>query len=153
MPLLLQKLIKREDLRRNRNAFYVFGDNVRRVGMGGQAGEMRLEDNAVGVATKYAPSMDPDAFFGDEPQQVLNQNRIIDNDMKPLYRKLRAGGIVVWPADGIGTGLSQLPSRAPKTFSYLERKLAALTLISNLFDAERFDDVYALVKEHEDIAA
>ena len=33
---------------------------------------------------------------------------------------------VVIPADGLGTGLAELDKRAPKTFAYLEKKLAEL---------------------------
>lgn len=134
MPLLFQKIIYREDLRRNRDVLYVFGDNVVRKGMGGQAAHMRGEPNSVGVATKYAPSMDPDAFFGDEPAQTEAQNRILDSDMKPLFERVKAGGIVVWPTDGIGTGLSELPTRAPETWSYLEQKLAALVHTARMFE-------------------
>ncbi len=34
--------------------------------------------------------------------------------------------IVVIPADGIGTGFAELDKRAPKTFAYLQQKLAEL---------------------------
>ncbi len=137
MPLLFQKMVNREDLRRNPDVLYVFGDNVMRRGMGGQAGAMRGERNAVGVATKYQPSTHPDAYFGDEPEQVEAQTRILDNDMKRLFEKLKAGGIVVWPTDGIGTGLSELPQRAPTTFAYLEDKLAALISTARMFQPEK----------------
>lgn len=136
MAVVHQKMIFRDDLRRNPDVLYVFGDNVRRVGMGGQAKEMRGERNAVGVATKYQPSMHPDAFFGDEPAEVEAQNRIIDNDMKPLFEKVKAGGVVVIPLDGLGTGLSELPQRAPLTFDYLTQKLAALEKTAAMFEKE-----------------
>jgi len=136
MPVLFQKMINREDLRRNEDVLYVFGDNTIRKGMGGQAGAMRGEENAVGVATKYQPSMHPAAFFGDEPAEVEAQNRIIDEDMKPLFKKVKTGGIVVWPTDGIGTGLSELPQRAPSTYDYLEQKLAALIRTGLMFKKE-----------------
>jgi hypothetical protein len=41
MPILYQHRIYRMDLIANPNILYVFGDNTKRVGMGGQAGEMR----------------------------------------------------------------------------------------------------------------
>ena len=132
MPVLFQKIVKREDLRRNPQVLYVFGDNVERVGLGGQAGEMRREVNAVGVATKYSPRV----YFGEDPAEVMAQNRIIDQDMKPLFEKVNRGGIVVWPADGIGTGLADLPRVAPSTFAYLNQKLAALLKAADLFDKE-----------------
>ncbi|USN14167.1 hypothetical protein PAPPERLAPAPP_04930 [Brevundimonas phage vB_BpoS-Papperlapapp] len=132
MPVLFQKIVKREDLRRNPQVLYVFGDNVQRVGLGGQAGEMRREVNAVGVATKYSPA----DYFGEDPAEVAAQNRIIDQDMRPLFEKVNQGGIVVWPADGIGTGLADLPRVAPSTFAYLNQKLAALLKAADLFDKE-----------------
>lgn len=136
MPVLFQKMYYREDARRNPGVLYVFGDNTIRKGMGGQAGALRNEPNAVGVATKYQPSMHPDAFFGDKPEEIIAQQRIIDEDMKPLFEKVKAGGIVVWPTDGIGTGLSELPVRAPETFAYLEQKLAALIKTGIMYDKE-----------------
>lgn len=132
MPVLFQKIVKREDLRRNPQVLYVFGDNVQRIGLGGQAGEMRREVNAVGVVTKYSPR----DYFGEDPAEVATQNRMIDQDMKPLFEKVSRGGIVVWPADGIGTGLADLPRVAPSTFAYLNQKLAALLKAADLFDKE-----------------
>jgi hypothetical protein len=133
MPVLFQKKVDREDLIRNRSALYVFGDNVRRVGMGGQARAMRGEPNAVGVATKYSPSV----YFSEGPGEVLAQNRILDEDMKPLFEHVKGGGIVIWPADGIGTGLAELDRRAPSTAAYLQQKLAALLRASTLFDPQK----------------
>lgn len=130
MPLIFQKIYRRDDARRNPDVFYVFGDNVRRKGMGGQAAEMRHEPNAVGVATKYSPY----DCFGEEAAQIIAQKRIIDIDMKPLFEALKAGKVVVWPADGIGTGLARLREAAPSTLEYLEFKLAALIRVGKLFD-------------------
>lgn len=133
MPVLFQKMVDREDLRRNPQVLYVFGDNVQRVGLGGQARAMRGERNAVGVVTKYSPS----DYFGEDPAEVMTQNRMIDQDMKPLFDKVNRGGIVVWPADGIGTGLADLPRVAPSTFAYLNQKLAALLKAADLFSKEQ----------------
>lgn len=135
--VIYQKFIKNEDLRRNYAAevpvLYVFGDNVKRVGRGGQAAEMRGEPNAVGVATLYAPGL----FYVEEPVATENQKRIIDRDMKPLFEHIKNGGFVIWPADGIGTGLARLPDMAPSTFSYLEEKLAALIQVGKLWNSDR----------------
>lgn len=135
MPVIFQKMVDREDLIRNRElgVLYVFGDNVQRVGFGGQARAMRGEKNAVGVATKYSPKR----CFGETPAEVEAQNRIIDDDMKVLFDHVKTGGIVVWPADGIGTGLADLPNASPSTFAYLHQKLAALLKTADLFDTRR----------------
>lgn len=153
MPVIFQKFYKREDARRNydpdrplETVLYVFGDNVKREGRGGQAAEMRDEPNAVGVATKYAPWQ----CFGETPAEIAAQKRIIDRDFRPLFEHVRRGGIVVWPTDGIGTGLARLPELAPTTYDYIEAKLAALIRVSRLFDRGRHDEADALAKEHED---
>jgi hypothetical protein len=134
VPVIFQKYISNEDLRRNPQILYVFGDNVQRKGRGGQAAAMRGEPNAVGVATKYAPTMQ--GTFIEEPNAIVNQNRIIDQDMKPLFDQVRRGGIVVWPSDGIGTGLAALPLKAPSTWEHLQSKLTALIRAGQLFDKE-----------------
>ena len=73
MPLVHQKLILNADLRANPDVLYLFGDNVLRVGFGGQAKEIRGEPNAVGVRTKHRPNMHPDAFFRAEEVLQVRQ--------------------------------------------------------------------------------
>ncbi len=125
MPVIIQKWISRADLRANPASLYLFGDNCERVGMGGQAGQCRHEPNAHGIRTKLSPSMDPTAFFSDEQ---FNQCRaFIDEDLSLPRRFAKDGGTVVVPADGLGTGLSALPEKAPRVFAYLEEQLAELT--------------------------
>lgn len=110
MPLIKQKWIYRADLRRNPEWRYVFGDNVQRAGFGGQAKEMRGEPNAIGVATKWKPTMDLSAFFDDGENCRFEVLR----DLRKIEAALKEGRVVVVPEDGIGTGLSRLPQRAPK---------------------------------------
>jgi hypothetical protein len=117
MPIIYQKFIYRSDLRSNPEVFYVFGDNTERVGMGGQAKEMRGEPNAIGVATKWRPGMSHSDFFNDN--QFHETKLIIDADFKLIVGALNLNRIVVIPADGIGTGYSQLPQRAPDTYAYI----------------------------------
>jgi hypothetical protein len=38
--------------------------------------------------------------------------------------------------DGIGTGLSEMPQRAPTTWDYLEQKRIALEQTGRMFDGE-----------------
>ena len=58
--IIYQKFIYRSDLKANPSVLYLFGDNLQRVGLGGQAKEMRGEPNAVGIATKKAPDNKPE---------------------------------------------------------------------------------------------
>ncbi len=111
MPIIYQKWIKRQDLRDNPERIYVFGDNMARKGLGGQAKEMRGEPNALGVATKWRPDMLESAFFSDSYPPCFE---VVATDMAKVMTMLQAGRTVVIPKDGIGTGLSELPKRAPK---------------------------------------
>jgi len=129
MPLGFVKRYYRDDAARNPDWLYVFGDNHLRKGDGGQAYHMRGEPNAVGVRTK----MTPGEFFGNDPAEVVAQNKMIDDDMKPLFAHLLKGGVVIWPSDGIGTGLSEMPRYAPRSFEHMKQKLAALVRVGKLF--------------------
>jgi len=108
--------IYRADLRASPEAIFVFGDNAVRIGMGGQAGHMRGEPNALGIATKRAPLMTPESFFSDsEPQDRLT----VEKDLKRLMGHIEAGRSIIVPWDGIGTGLSELPQRAPMLYALI----------------------------------
>lgn len=120
MPLILQSRIYRSDLRANPDALYVFGDNEDRWGFGGQAAEMRGEHNAIGVATLKAPG----AFWSDDASE--HQCNVLDEDMAPVFRALREGRVVVFPLDGIGSGLADLERRSPTTWSYLQLRITQL---------------------------
>lgn len=122
--VITQKFIFRSDLRANPEVKYLFGDNLIRVGLGGQAKEMRGEPNAIGVATKKAPGMAPGDFFSDSDYWDFRNQ--VDIDLEPAFDHLAEGGILVIPEDGLGTGLSKLPERAPKLNRYLVDLLSAL---------------------------
>jgi hypothetical protein len=124
MPVIKQYRIYRTDLQNNPHVLYLFGDNNIRRGLGGQAGEMRGEVNAVGVRTKWAPEMAASAFFDDDEFATISL--MIDSDLQPAIDHAIGGGVVVIPADGLGTGLSQLPERAPRVAAYLDNRLKFL---------------------------
>lgn len=119
MPVITQKRIYRSDLKANPDTLYVFGDNMQRVGLGGQAGEMRGEPNAVGVATKVSPGCGPYDYFADD-NNAPSYRTVMTTDLERVREHLRNGGLVVLPADGLGTGLSEMPKRCPQLFAYLE---------------------------------
>ena len=56
---------------------------------------------------------------------------VLDKEFAKLMRHLAAGGDVVIPADGLGTGLSQLPDRAPAVLEYIETTIDALVEFSD----------------------
>lgn len=123
MPIVSQKLYKRSDAIANRNILYIFGDNEERYGYGGQAGEMRDEPNAVGVATLSFLKR-----WSDE--DAARQCRVIDGDLFPVLLHLLQGGIVVFPEDGIGTGIAKLAETSPITMQYVLNRMAKLRKIS-----------------------
>jgi hypothetical protein len=115
----------RADLRANPNVLFAFGDNERRIGYGGQAAEARGESNAVGIPTLYAPGM----FWDDEDSQ--RQCDMIDDGMARLFIALRSGCTIVWPIDGVGSGLADLERRSPTTWAHLQRRIAELKTLGN----------------------
>jgi hypothetical protein len=115
-----QHRIYRVDLKANPHVLYVFGDNEKRIGFGGQAAEMRGEQNAVGIATLFAPG----DYWSDRNFQ--HNCDVIVEDMVPLFRARAEGRTIVFPMDGVGTGLADLANQAPNTFSFLQRQLFAL---------------------------
>jgi len=124
MPIIYQKRIHREDLLKNRDVLYAFGDNDARKGRGGQAAAMRGEPNAVGIRTKKYPGYADGDYYTDT--EYAENCLKIKEDIAPLIDQLIRGGVVVLPLDGIGTGLSNLNSYAPRTLRFLEEKLRAL---------------------------
>ena len=105
-------------------ALFVFGDNLAGTGLGGQAGALRGEPNAVGIPTKQTPEDDDGAYFTDA--DLPRVTPLIDAAFEKLTRRLDAGGDIWWPAAGVGTGLAQLPARAPAIAAYIETKRSAL---------------------------
>lgn len=102
---------------RRSDLLFVFGDNLKRVGMGGQA-VIRNEENVVGVATKRLPSMAENAFFEDRSTRDLEA--VID-DLGVVWEALKKGYTVVIPvaADGrpsLGLERAELPKRAPSIY-------------------------------------
>ena len=122
--IIFQHRIYRIDLRANPDVLYVFGDNVKRIGLGGQAGEMRGEPNAVGVATKWSPFMNESAFFNDVDYDGIA--KIIDADFEPLFKAAMNGKTIIIPADGLGTGLSEMPTRCPKLYQLVRNNIGIL---------------------------
>ena len=113
------KFITRAMLRAEPDTLFVFGDNMKRRGLGGQAKDMRGEPNAVGIPTKIAPGMKPADFFTDDDFERARVE--IETAAKRLSDHIETRGKVVWPEDGIGTGLAQLPERAPWIWKLLEQ--------------------------------
>ena len=123
MTFITQKWIKRDDLRANPDYIYIFGDNEQRVGFGGQAKEMRGEPNAFGIPTLVAPG----EFWSDD--YFEDNKAVIDESFADLYECIltRQPSIkgIIFPEDGIGTGLARLEDRAPRTYAHLQDRVKA----------------------------
>lgn len=108
-----------EDTKNNLDKIYVFGDNTKRVGTAGQA-SIRNSVNAVGIATKLIPSNNESSFMSDNDFESNKQ--FIDSDINKLIEKSDEK-IIVFPKDGLGTGLAKLKEKAPQTYQYLKDQL------------------------------
>jgi hypothetical protein len=116
MPIKYVNWITREMVRADREAVFIFGDNVKRQGYGGQAKAMRGEPNAIGIVTKRAPDMSEGSFFTDTSPE---DRAAFEADLRLLTTVLSMNKTVYVPTDGLGTGLSQLPQRAPVLYREL----------------------------------
>lgn len=119
MLIYYQNHVIRDDLKKNRSALFIFGDNEARVGYGGQAREMRGEPNAFGIATLWKPG------FPYHESQYRAACDLIMKDVSSIEAALAgphyAG--IIFPAFGIGTGLSGLASSAPSVKDFLDSYL------------------------------
>ena len=92
---------------------------------GGQGKEMRGEPNTIGVPTKWSPSRETAAHFTDADCSNFDVMASIRQAFDRIEMALGAGRNVVIPADGLGTGLADLPRRAPRIHRYIEERIAA----------------------------
>lgn len=118
------KWITRKMVQVRHTTVFVFGDNMERCGLGGQAGAMRGEPNAIGVPTKWSPGSAPDDFFRDVDLKDLAVRAAILGAFAVINESLDAGRDVVIPTDGLGSGLSELPTRAPLIYAFIEELIA-----------------------------
>ena len=111
-----------EQCKANPRSIYVFGDNLLRVGEAGQA-SIRSCNNAIGIATKKKPSMEKSAFFSDKEYDKLEP--FLKKEMDKIVSIMFSDNLdtLVFPIDGLGTGLSKLPQMAPKVFLALSALL------------------------------
>lgn len=116
--LIFEGYWTRKTVKDNKNYLFVYGDNDRKFGRGGQA-IIRGLGNTVGISTKKYPSSYKSSFYTDEEYDKNCQK--IDGGIGNIKTKFYKGeyDYLVLPKDGFGTGLSQLPKKAPLTYKYL----------------------------------
>ena len=132
MPVLFMSSITREFVRSHQTWLFVFGDNLVKKGLGGQAREMRGEPNAVGIATKRSPSMNSDAFFSDSDIHNVIVMGAIKDSFRILEFHLLSGDVVVIPKNGVGGGLANLPVNAPLIDTFIKDSIERLVNIYGL---------------------
>ena len=132
MPVLFMSSITREFVRSHQTWLFVFGDNLAKKGLGGQAKEMRGEPNAVGIATKRSPSMNSDAFFSDSDIHNVIVMGAIKDAFRILEFHLLSGDVVVIPKNGVGGGLANLPVNAPLIDTFIKDSIERLVNIYGL---------------------
>ncbi len=118
--VILMDFITRRTVIAQRNWCFLYGDNLGRRGFGGQAREMRGEPNAFGIPTKRSPTMAENAFLTDSDFETVRP--LIDE----AFQRAAQYDVVVIPRADIGTGLAQLPQRAPRIADYIEGKIEEL---------------------------
>ena len=124
--ILIVKRYDPEMVREKPDHLFIFGDNLFGWGKGGQA-IIRDEPNAYGIPTKKRPDYNPESFMTDEELEENKQHIMKAIDRMPISQY----EAIVFPEDGLGTGLARLPELAPKTFEFLVNILN-----------EKFNNVY-----------
>jgi hypothetical protein len=112
--------ITREDVRREPDKIFLFGDNLAQSGLAGQAREMRGEPNAIGIPTKRAPNNQIDSFFFSKDYKEAVA--AID----AAFNRIPEGVTVVIPSAGIGTGLARLEDTCLQLLNYIRYKIWGL---------------------------
>lgn len=113
----------RDDVQANPSYLFVFGDNDVGRGRKGQA-IIRGFPNAIGVPTKKFPTFKDSAYYSDEEYEQNCQK--IQRAFDAIRAKVPKFEKLVLPENGLGTGLSDLGRRAPKTLEYLNQQIEKL---------------------------
>jgi len=102
----------------NPDKLYIFGDNTFRKGTCGQA-QIRHCDNSYGICTKWAPNTTDGAYFSD----TINCLEIVEKDILTLIKLSKEGKYkeIIFPLEGIGSGLSKMPQKCPLLYRKMNR--------------------------------
>ncbi len=107
-----------EECKKYPNKIFVFGDNLIEKGTGGQA-IIRNEPNSFGIPTKRLPNMMESSFFSDKKDEEtrLKEKLYLLND---LFKQNKT---IVFPKNGIGTGLAKMQEKSPILFKKMNKYL------------------------------
>lgn len=131
METLVSKWYSIDQCKKNPTSLFIFGDNLTRQGMGGQA-MIREQDNAIGISTKKSPGMTEGDFYTDSEYE--ENCKLIDEDIQRVktYAEEKRYKNIVFPFAGLGTGLSAMQTVCCKTFYYLCNRLYDEFLFNNV---------------------
>ena len=125
---------------------FVFGDNLRGFGKGGQA-IIRSEPNAFGVPTKRQPAMTPGSFFRDENDADLEA---VLASLENLWVEVEGGKTIVVPFENglpsLGTERAKLPILAPKLYETICNHITEMAGAHGWTNISSEDDLLALYK-------
>jgi hypothetical protein len=100
------------------DVLFIFGDNRKRIGTGGQA-VLRYNENVFGICTQK----DIGKFYNDiEFEENINYLNIELNNLKKIISS-NVYKYVHFPIHGIGTGLAKMKKNCPKTFEYFKKTI------------------------------
>ena len=113
----------KNDVEKHPDCLFVYGDNDAGIGKGGQA-IIRDLSNTIGIPTKKYPSNHASSFYSDT--EYDKNIAKIDYAIEKIIILSKKYKYVILPEDGFGTGLADLPKKAPKTFDYLVKAVDSL---------------------------
>lgn len=135
MPIIVQQeWYTKEQVQAEREKIFVFGDNLAREGNGGQAKACRGEPNTIGIVTKWDKDRNPGSYMYDSTYE-MNVSQITKDFEKVgeiLGDRNRKDQIIVFPADGFGTGLANLKLNAPRTLEFVTKITNYYILVSHV---------------------
>jgi len=121
------KKYTRNEIKNNPNKLYIFGDNDERRGLGGQAHETRGNVNVFGICT---------VCFNRTTGKSLHHYVYEDlSTLAYLVKNNQIYDVIVFPEDGIGTGISGMSKDFPDLFITLYAELVMLGLPLSAADA------------------
>jgi len=137
MKIIYRFYITRQYVRDHPEFLFVFGDNDERKGFGGLAKEVRGEPNSIGIRVKKYPSLYDNSFYKDS--NFSEQSLKILCDIEQVKERSKNYNAIVFPSNGIGTGLADLKNKSPKTWVYLNKLLFEELGIENVWDSIKND--------------
>jgi hypothetical protein len=117
----------KEDVKNHPKYMFIFGDNDVEKGEKGQA-IIRKCPNAFGIPTTKFPNNNDSSYYTDE--ELEENKRKIKHAIKKIMKESSNYDALIFPKDGLGTGLAELPKRAPKTYKYLNKAIQKYLLNS-----------------------